>query len=158
MRERFPFLEPDDIIQETLLALCKVLPSYRYAPDEKGRFRNYLSGILKNKAMRALRKCKKEAKAMTAYAENGGRQNDHADKESETWRQSIFEIALRQFLDDESVADRTKRIFERTAIRGESPEEVAVSLKMTRHAVDQVKSRAISRIRGLVRELESLDK
>ena len=29
MRERFPSLEADDVIQETLIALCRVLPSYR---------------------------------------------------------------------------------------------------------------------------------
>ena len=56
MRERFPSLEADDVIQETLIALCRVLPSYRYAPDEKGHFHNYLTGILRNKALRQLRK------------------------------------------------------------------------------------------------------
>ena len=56
MRERFPSLEADDIIQETLVALCKAIPSYRYAPDEKGHFHNYLTGILRNKALRQLRK------------------------------------------------------------------------------------------------------
>lgn len=56
MRERFHSLEADDIIQETLVALCRVLPSYRYAPDEKGHFRNFLTGILRNKALRQLRK------------------------------------------------------------------------------------------------------
>ena len=55
MSERFPSLEADDIIQETLVALCRVLPSYRYAPDEKWRFHNYLTGILRNKALRMLR-------------------------------------------------------------------------------------------------------
>ena len=38
MRERFPSLEADDIIQETLVALCRVLPSYRYAPVPFRRF------------------------------------------------------------------------------------------------------------------------
>ena len=58
---------------------------------------------------------------------------------------------MRQFLADESVADRTKRIFERTAINGESPESVASSFKMTRHAVDQAKSRAMGRLREIVK-------
>ena len=56
MRERFPSLDADDVIQETLIAVCAALPSYRYAPDEKGHFHNYLTGILRNKALRALRK------------------------------------------------------------------------------------------------------
>lgn len=150
MRERFPSVEADDVIQETLAALCKVLPNYRYAPDEKGLFHNYLTGILRNKALRMLRKEERQKKI--ADAKVGGPMP--AD-DSESFREAIFEIALRQFLADESVADRTKRIFERTAINGESPETVAASFKMTRHAVDQAKSRAMSRLRELARQLEN---
>ena len=54
LRERFPSVEADDVIQETLIAVCAALPSYRYAPDEKGHFHNYLTGILRNKALRQL--------------------------------------------------------------------------------------------------------
>ena len=74
--------------------------------------------------------------------------------DEQTYREAIFEIALRQFLADETVADRTKRIFERVAINGESPETVAASFKMKRHAVDQAKSRAMSRLREIVKQLE----
>ena len=181
MRERFPSLESDDIIQETLVALCRVLPSYRYAPDEKGHFRNYLTGILRNKALRALRQRERDEALRADYADMGGRASTRADmggrastraaagavalvatdsladEEAERqYRESIFEIALRQFLADDSIADRTKRIFERTAINGESPEAVAESFKMTRHAVDQAKSRALERLRKLVKALEDV--
>ena len=54
LRERFPSVDADDVIQETLVAVWAVLPSYRYAPDEKGHFHNYLTGILRNKALRQL--------------------------------------------------------------------------------------------------------
>ena len=65
MHERFPSLEADDIIQETLIALCKILPSYRYAPDEKGHFHNFLTGILRNKARTALRKEQRQSQLLT---------------------------------------------------------------------------------------------
>ena len=52
LRERFPRLEADDIVQETLAALVPVLPRHRYVPDETGHFRNYLTGILRNKALK----------------------------------------------------------------------------------------------------------
>lgn len=156
MRERFPSVEADDMIQETLIALCKILPSYRYAPDEKGAFHNYLTGILRNKAMRALRKRSCDAKALSGYADTGGWGRCRSGADKNDWRKSAFDIALWQFRADELVSDRTKRIFERTAIKGESPETVAASLKMTRHAVDQAKSRALSRIRELVKHLESV--
>ena len=153
MHERFPSIEADDIIQETLVALCRALPSYRYAPDEKGHFRNYLTGILRNKALRALRQERRQAELAMLGGTRSGASDDVANR---SWREALFEIALRQFLADESVADRTKRIFERTAIDGESPESVAAAFKMTRHAVDQAKSRAMARLREIVKQLESV--
>lgn len=149
MREHFPSVEADDIIQETLIALCKVLPSYRYAPDEKGHFHNYLTGILRNKALTALRKQRQQAD----IADELRHVKDNSPEE-QSCRKAIFEIAVRQFLADESIADRTKRIFERVAINGESPESVAASFKMKRHAVDQAKSRAMARLREIVKDLE----
>ena len=61
LRERFPSVEADDVIQETLIAVWAALPSYRYAPDEKGHFHNYLTGILRNKALRLLYKEQRHA-------------------------------------------------------------------------------------------------
>ena len=184
MRERFPSVEADDVIQETLAALCKVLPDYRYAPDEKGHFHNYLTGILRNKALRMLRTEERWREISDSVGSRnapkklsfegdlaeGNREAAHkrvlprdrgragraslpcqSNGDDQSYRESVFEIALRQFLADESVADRTKRIFERTAINGESPEAVASSFKMTRHAVDQAKSRAMGRLREIVK-------
>ena len=156
MRERFPSLDADDVIQDTLIAVCRVMPSYRYDPDEKGHFRNYLTGILRNKARNALRK---EQRRFQVAAESSvlrfstGERRSVVSGEDVIWRESLFDVALRQFLADPSVADRTKRIFERTAINGESPEIVALAFKMTRHAVDQAKSRALARLRELVKVL-----
>ena len=164
MRERFPSVEADDVIQETLAALCKVLPDYRYAPDEKGHFHNYLTGILRNKALRMLRNEERQNEIAGKVGSRVPRDRGRAGRASlpcqsngddQSYREAVFEIALRQFLADESVADRTKRIFERTAINGESPEAVASSFKMARHAVDQAKSRALSRIREMVKQLEN---
>ena len=61
LRERFPTLEADDIIQDTLVAVCAALPFYRYVPDEKGLFHNYLTGILRNKALRQFHKDQRQA-------------------------------------------------------------------------------------------------
>ena len=159
LRGRFPSLEADDIIQETLAALCQALPDYKYDPAEKGFFHNYLTGILRNKAVGALRKRTGESEKMAEYANHAALRTpgmmQPEDEDGRSWRDAVFEIALRRFLADETVADRTKRIFERTAIGGESPESVAAAFKMTRHAVDQAKSRAMARLREIVRKLEA---
>lgn len=162
IKAHFPAVEADDVIQETFAALCGILPGYIYAPDEKGHFRNYLTGILRNKARRALRNGDRRAEINDMVGMCNGRAGSLAAPQSavqddeQSYREAVFEIALRRFLSDESIADRTKRIFERTALNGESPESVAASFKMTRHAVDQAKSRAMSRLRELVKELESV--
>ena len=51
LQAHFPTVEADDMIQETLIALVKCLPSYRYVPDKHGYFHNYLMGIVKHKAL-----------------------------------------------------------------------------------------------------------
>ena len=61
LRERFPSVDADDVIQETLVAVWAAWPSYRYARDEKGHFHNYLTGILRNKALRQLYKEQRHA-------------------------------------------------------------------------------------------------
>jgi RNA polymerase sigma factor (sigma-70 family) len=156
MHERFPTLDADDVIQETLIAVCRIMPSYRYDPDAKGHFHNYLTGILRHRALRMADKERRRGKVAASLKVVGGVDTAAtADSADAAWRDAVFKIALRQFLADASVADRTKRIFERTAINGESPESVATAFKMKRHTVDQAKSRALARIREIVRQLES---
>lgn len=159
MHERFPSVDIDDIVQNTLIAVCAILPSYRYCPEEKGSFHNYLTGILRNKALRFLREEERRQKRFADIAANITteksslyRQENSNDQE-ESWRMAVFELAKNEFLSDDKVADRTKRIFERIAINGEDPELVAESFKMKRHAVDQAKSRAIAKVREIVEKL-----
>ena len=141
MRGRFPSLDADDVIQETLVAVWAALPSYRYAPDEKGHFHNYLIGILRNKALRQLHKEQRQAK----IAEMVGRDdpiapvsvgscvprdltgtvptapqsvNQSADEQS--WRETLVEIALQQLMNDDSIQSRTRQVFLRVAVNGEN--------------------------------------
>ncbi|MBR4172170.1 MAG: sigma-70 family RNA polymerase sigma factor [Kiritimatiellae bacterium] len=151
LERQFPFLPVDDIVQETLIALVEILPSYQYDSGRNGLFHNYLSGILLRKALRICRENEQYKKALADFA-IVSQTADSGDDETE-WKKQLFEIALQQFLDDPSVADRTKRIFERVAVNGESPETVARAFKMNRHAVDQTKARSLAKIRRLVAAL-----
>ena len=154
MRERFPSLDSDDVVQETLVAVAKALPNYRYAPDEKGHFRNYLVGIVRNKALMALRTQCRDERLKAAYAEESSSSRRYDEASGEAWRKAVFEIALRQLMDDPSIHDRTKQIFIRTAIRQESPEEVAASLGVSRNVVDQQKRRTLAKFKALVSALK----
>ena len=155
VRERFPSVEADEAIARTLVSLVDVFRSYRYDPDETGRFHNYLTGILRHKALRLCRQAERQRDLHLRAATEPIA--PPVDSEEEEYRKSLVEIAVRQFFDDESIAPRTKEIFRRTAIRGESPEAVAKSFLMERHAVDQIKSRSVAKLRKFVAALEEAD-
>ena len=157
LRERFPHLEADDIIQETLLALVAKLPTYRYVPKETGYFHNYLTGILRRKALRICAREKRRGEVMEDYRHEPQPTNSAAEREEKVWRDSVYEIALEQVLADETIQGRTKQIFVRTAVNNEKPEQVAESLGITRNAVDQAKNRMIEKLRDIVSKLEAVD-
>ena len=177
MRERFPTLEADDVIQETLIELIRVFPIYHYSPKEKGHFHNYLTGILRHRALRMMGEEQRRAKLAeemrrvsakttadregnTPYWDGGtGRAAcpQAAETDDEEWRHSLLEIALQQLLADESIHERTRLVFARVAVNGEKPDEVAAAFGITRNAVDQMKSRMMTRLKELVAVLEKAD-
>ena len=166
LREYFPSVEADDVIQETLIAVCAALPSYRYAPEEKGHFRNYLTGILRNKALRQLSKDHRQAELAEMVGSRVPRDRGRAGRASlpdsaddeQSWREALLEIALQQLLNDESIQSRTRQVFLRVAVNGDSPNDVADAFGIERNAVDQIKNRMMSRLRKLVAALEKAGK
>ena len=155
MRERFPSLDADDVIQETLIELIRVFPVYRYSPKEKGHFHNYLTGILRHRAFRMM----DEERRRERLAADGLANCPQAAAESEEkeWRESLLEIALQQLLADGSIHERTRLVFARVAVNGEKPEDVAAAFGIERNAVDQMKSRMMARLKELVAALEKAD-
>ena len=128
MRERFPSLDADDVIQETLIAVWAALPSYRHAPEEKGCFHNYLTGILRNKALRQLHKDQRQAEIAEMVGSRVPRDRAVAPRpplgcrvvdsgragaprtppdimaaDEQSWRETLVEIALQQLMNDESM-------------------------------------------------------
>lgn len=157
LQSHFPSLDADDIVQETLIALTKVLPNYRYNENEKGHFHNYLIGILRKKALDELRKSNRVEKlkenAKVGCDDLIAPSEDPAMRE---WRQSIYEIVLQEFLSDESVNDITKQIVVRTSIDGESAKTVCEALGVTENVVDHARRRSIQRMKERVEELKNL--
>lgn len=157
LRERFPSLDADDIIQETFVALAKILPDYEYAPEEKGAFHNFLTGVLRNKALCALdasrRQMTLEERMQLAVTVDGKSVKEQSYRD---WRENLFEVALQQLLADESIHDRTKQAFIRTAINGEPIEVVADSLGVQRNTVDCMRSRMLQELREIVEKLKGM--
>lgn len=157
LRSRYPDLEAEDIISETLTALVGVLKDYRYSPDETGSFHNYLTGILKHKALYRRRVAARHAKDVVAFRDSAERVDDSRVKDEEQkWKETVFAIAVRQLMADETIQDRTKQVFLRVAINHESPDAVADSFGLKRNAVDQMKSRMMTKLREIVESLKAV--
>lgn len=157
LRGAFPETDPDDIVQETLVAVAALLPNYRYDPAGKGRFRSYLFGVLRNKARAAARAGRRAAVRDAAFAAEAGERarSERSEAEEREWRHAVYEIALREILDDPSIRERTKQVFLRTAMHGEAPEAVAAAFGMKRNAVDQAKNRILVRLKEKIARLEN---
>ena len=151
LASRFPSVPADDIMQETLLSLVNAMPTYIYSPKEHGLFRNYLLGIVRNKALRYLRKQRREETGNIAFArEMSAIHQETADEvEERLFRESIYELALAELLADPAIHPQTKQIFIRVAVNGEKPEAVAAAFGITRNAVDQTKNRMVTKLRAI---------
>ena len=150
----FPGVDADDLIQETLLGVMKALPDYVAQEDKKGAFHNFLTGVLRHKALDALRREKR-----WSAAEAKGRMEGTAAAESrgEEWMKTIYAVALEQLMGNPRLGARTRQIFRRTALEGEKPQAVADSLLVSRDVVDQTKSRMTQRLREIVERLKHAD-
>lgn len=154
LASRFPTVDPDDAIQETLLTLLRVLPEYTYLPDEKGHFRNYLLGILKYRALDILRSREHDGRLFQVLkaedAETLVAPESDVDEDEAAWKESAFESALEQLLANTRIQESTRQIFRRVALCHESPEAVAAAYGTTRNNVDQIKNRMVAKLHELV--------
>lgn len=151
---RYPDVEPDDAIQDTLITLLRVLPGYTYLPDERGHFRNYLLGILKYRALDILRRRKRDARLYEGLRDedvgNLAAPEPEVDEEEAAWKQSAYESALAQLMADGRISETTRQIFRHVALRHEPPEAVAAAFGTTRNNVDQIKNRMVAKLHDLV--------
>ena len=145
---RFPSVDADDAIQETMVALMRRMPDYHYTPDSDGHFHNYLTGILKHKAEDALRREARESGKRDKLKERGAADAPREDPDG--WKLAAMNAALEQLLSDESVNARAREVFRHVALMHEPPAEVAAAFGISRTNVDQIKRRMVQRLSVLV--------
>ena len=158
LRERFPSLEADEVIQETMVALVAVLSKYVYKPEENGRFHNYLTGVLRNKALKTLAARQREASLRDGFRAKMSTEGTRSQDETleREWRESVYDIALKQLLADETIHERTKQVFLRLVVDGEKPEQVAEAYDLQYNTVVKMKARLVKQLRGHVKELSQV--
>ena len=149
LQSRFPSVEEDDAIQETMAALARALPDYHCTPDEKRHFRNYLMGILKHKAADLLKRQSRESNARAALHNEPSA--DESEAEELEWRFAAMEAAVDQLMSDPTINARTREVFRHVALQHEPAEAVALQFGITRNNVDQIKKRLIGKLSDLVR-------
>ena len=145
---RFPSVDADDALQETMVALMRRMPDYHYTPDSDGHFHNYLTGILKHKAEDALRREARESGKRDKLKERGAA--DAPREDPDDWKLAAMNAALEQLLSDESVNARAREVFRHVALMHEPPAEVAAAFGISRTNVDQIKRRMVQRLSVLV--------
>ena len=152
LRERFPYVEADDVIQETLVALTKAMPDYHYTPDGNGHFRNWLMGIVKHKALDAVRRATTFSSLKTTMARQEDRQTvaPNVLDDDDSWKQAAMEAAIEQVMSDDSITARTREVFRHVALMHEAPDDVARQFGISRNNVDQIKKRMIDKLSALV--------
>lgn len=149
LQANFPSVEPDDLIQETMLALMKALPNYCYTPDEKGHFHNYLMGILKHKAMDALAARTQEARLRAGLAQQPAAESP----EDKAWQIDALEVAISQLLSDPEINPFHRTVFEHLVKLHEKPEQIALQLGTSRGNVDIIKKRMLARLTAMFQKL-----
>lgn len=152
MTAHFPSVEAEDILQETFCAIANALPKYVYQPDENGAFHNFLFGILYHKAVNTLRKNQRRDQLHNTLVTDASLSLKSTINDDE-WRNAVMEIALQQLLADETIQQRTKQMFVRTAIENAKPADVAREFGVSRDVVDHAKVRLTAKLKAIAAAL-----
>ena len=157
LHAKFPSVEPDDAIQETMVALAQALPDYHYTPDEHRHFRNYLTGILKHKAADLLKQQTRESETRMGLKNEPRQKREQAEEDAEEneWRFAAMESAVEQLMADPSINPRTREIFRHVALLHEPAADVARLFGVSRNNVDQIKNRLVRRLADMVAAMTS---
>ena len=157
LRAKFPSVEQDDAIQDTMVALMKALPDYHYTPDDNGHFRNYLIGILSHKASDILRRNAKQASIrdklkVNRHAEPPA-QGDRGFDDYDEWKTAAMETAVDQLMSDQRINPATREVFRHVALMHEKPDDVARQFGISRNNVDQIKKRMIEKLANMIQAM-----
>ena len=139
----------DDLVQEAFLAVWSALPKFHYDPS-KGRFRNYVSAIVRNVACRLLKRAsdrrRLETAAQEAFAADAvpdGASEDERDMMLSAWSVAYAIVAAKR-----KFTPNTLAVFQSHALDGVPAEEVAAAFKLTVNAVYQIKDRIVRAVRA----------
>lgn len=139
----------DDVVQETLMALTKAMPQFRYEPG-RGKFRSYLKTVTLHVIFRKSRQKKGDVRLDDIETVVSAAAADHetdAQWENE-WRQHHLRQAMRVIEAEFNEKDRAA--FDAYALGGRDVRQTAESLGISQDQVYQAKSRILKRLGQLI--------
>jgi len=143
-----------DLVQEVLRSVARSIPNY---DRQKGRFRSWLMGVVRNRlsefwAARARQATGSGDTRVLKHMEQLPSREDVEDVWEQEYRRSVFRLAVARIRDN--FADSNWQAFWQTHVEGKTTREVAKSLGMSEGAVYVAKSRVMARLKEQVAILE----
>lgn len=136
-----------DIVQEVMRSVSIAMPGFAY-DQKKGSFKGWLFTALRNavgkhfKTQAALPKMTSETSVLQKI-------EDRPSAEEESKWERDYQVRLLSWAMEQvkpEFGDRVWEAFERTAIRGESPEAAAAKIGMTKNALGVARHRVLRRL------------
>ncbi len=142
--------EKKDLIQEVMLSVFGIAPSFKYDPG-KGRFRDFLRTVIDRRAFDILRKrdrAQESLEDLPPFSEPVV-QDDH--KWDLEWEEQIKKEALAELRS--AIEPNTYQAFELYAIEKWSALETAKFTGLSLNSVYVAKSRAMEKLKSIIKEL-----
>jgi RNA polymerase sigma-70 factor (ECF subfamily) len=153
--------DADDATQEVLLAAHKSLQEGLYDPA-KGRFRNWLYGIARKRALVALRARARRTRVQSPPTATGAElldllEDKHGDEAAREvwereWRYAILDEAMRHV--QATTGDKEFKAFVLHAVENRPVQEVAEMLDISPSSVYVYKGRVLAAVRDWVAQFE----
>lgn len=140
--------DAEEIVQETLVDLVSIMPTYKYDKHKKGAFHSLLFKIAQNKAIDMYRKRKTDGELLKRI------EAEPFAPTKDDWRQETLKIALRRVFADPSIGETSKIAFRRFVQLGEDADKIAAELNITVNNLYQIKKRLKDRIAAEIGELQ----
>ncbi len=151
--------QADDLLQETMVELIRVLQRFQY-DRKKGTFRGFLRTIVMRKVQRVYRQHKE---AIPLEGASGVQENllavledERADsplmKMDDQWREAVLEEAIRRLQEGEQVPRQHIKVLV-ALLNGEKPAEIESRMGVKANAIYQMKHRLVPRLRAEVEQL-----
>lgn len=151
LRKGWPSLRrdwDDDIVQETFLALVQSLPERRW-DRTRGRFRDFLFGVVRNKTLAFARRegrgekvSKEAAEDAVVLADDGG-----AEAERESLRRELWRMLLDRVFAAGRLSETSKEMFRRLVEEEVPVETLANEYGTTPNAIYRLKNRMTTKLR-----------